>query len=160
MKCGSGSRESYIDTDMWIEFHGAIYLCNICVGEMASLMGFLTQEVASGLKQENDRLAAELFEAQRQAAGLRKAVDGLVDAGDCPDPVAHLHPDSVARMVAPSEAPSEPAPRADQDTREGAVGVAGDGGTSPESLHDSDVARLRSDERSDGGTKSEFSLEL
>lgn len=158
--CGSASREAYVDTNRQVEFHGAMYLCNLCIAEMSQLLGFTTPDQAEGLRQELETTRVDLFNAQREAAGLWKAVDGLRNAGVCPDPVAHVHPDSVARMVVPSEASAKSDNSAERDAGSGTVDMGHGTGAAHESVHDENVGELRSDVSSDGSTRSEFSLDL
>lgn len=142
-KCGSGTRDAYIDLDVSVEFHGAMYLCDLCVAEMAGLLGYLTPEVSRDLTDKIEQLESEKFKAQTQAAGLERAINGLMDAGFCADPVAHLHPDhqSPDRSRHPSAVGFDPE-RADS-AQPGETVVAGAAGETPESLHDEGVAELR-----------------
>lgn len=152
--CGSATRERFIDMAVSVEFHGAMYLCDLCVTEMATLLGFTSQEGLEALKKQVEDLQSLLFEAQTRADGYERAARGLMDAGACPDPATHLHPDSELRRL-------EDRIQADGASRAGASGVAGGEGTTDEPSDDDDVAGLRSDDVvSDSSRSDSFSLDL
>lgn len=75
--CGNASRDSYIDTGISIEFHGAIYLCNTCLEEAAQLLGFIVPREAARLRLENDDYRTEIYNLKRQLDGLEMAVNGF-----------------------------------------------------------------------------------
>lgn len=75
--CGSAMREKYIDTELHMEFHGAVYICDLCLGEMARLMGFLEPEHVDRLKVQLDDALTEQYILKRELDGLRMALDGF-----------------------------------------------------------------------------------
>lgn len=54
-RCGSG-RKPVIDTGVSIEMEGGLYLCHACVEEMAALLGMISGEKATELRQNNRNL--------------------------------------------------------------------------------------------------------
>lgn len=145
--CGSASREAFVDLNTSIEFHGAFYLCNICVNEMAHLLGFTNPEKTSELLARIEELESEKFELSRQNAGYERALDGLRFAGiDVALPVQQ----PVAVPVDHAPPAAEPSQGEDQ--------LGSGEGTSPEPTDDPLLAGVHTGELSHGG--SEFTLDL
>lgn len=72
--CGSASREYYIDLEVHVEFHGRMYLCNVCVGTINQLTGSATPEEVAQLVEANGTQAQKIYELGVQNAGLERAV--------------------------------------------------------------------------------------
>lgn len=79
-KCGSASREFYVDTDLYFEFHGALFFCCDCAGEIARLIGYISEESVKELRLRIESLETDRYNLQRQVDGLEKAVDGFTMA--------------------------------------------------------------------------------
>lgn len=140
--CGNASRESYIDTGVSLEFHGAVYLCNLCLAEAAHLLGFATPDEVTALKNTVSTLETKQYELRRQLDGLEMAINGF----------------TLARGTGGADSISDVdlvASSADDRTSQSS-GDVGDGASeSTESLHDQGVAELSND-----GESSEFTLNL
>lgn len=76
-KCNSGTRRRYIDLNTQIEFHGACYLCDECIREMAQLLGMLTEEQSRELEAKTLEAESELIRVQRQLEQTEAAVGGF-----------------------------------------------------------------------------------
>ena len=91
--CGSASRESYVDTLKQVEFHGAMYICDLCLLDMARLVGLISPEETETLRKNNEKLKEVLFKRDQEIESLRRAVDGLTVArrySGTSDPVPEL----------------------------------------------------------------------
>lgn len=146
--CGSGSKPPYIDTETSEEFHGAVYYCHECAGQIAQLLGFLSPTQSEVLIKENVDLAQQNFNFRIRIENLEKAIDGLVRSGSF---------DASTSVVASDDsAPSlfDEMDRSEDDTTgsgiQGAEEVLGNReGEVTEPLDDSGVAELHSDDESD-----------
>lgn len=132
-RAGSNNREFFIDFDFSFDMHGAVYICNECLAEMAHAAGYITPDEArkytfevNFLREENSELTTKIF-------GLEQAIDGLRIAGR-----------SIGAVSQPDDSVSL------RDGEEGASEVSeqlGEGkGESPEPLHDEGVAELSDDD--------------
>lgn len=78
--CGSGTRARFIDLETQVEFHGAMYLCETCIVEMAVQLGMEVEKKVTKLKFENLSMHTELSRAHEEINDLKKALnDGLAD---------------------------------------------------------------------------------
>lgn len=76
--CGAGDREEgYVDLDLFVEFHGSVYLCMICFTQAADLVGMFTPEQVAHLTkqietllEENQLLTSELADANERNRNL------------------------------------------------------------------------------------------
>ena len=75
--CGSASRESYIDTTLSIEFHGAFYICNICAKNIGTLVGMMDEDKAILLRQENESLQGKIEELTLALKAAEESIRGL-----------------------------------------------------------------------------------
>lgn len=144
---GATGREYFIDTARDVEFHGAIYICNLCIEEMAGMLGFITPDVADKLKIKVGQLESDVFKLTKKEAGLEVAIGGLVAAGMSRESA----PSKLDGDVSLSEI-STPEPQ----KREDSVGTGE--GTAPEPLDDKGVDKLHPDASSDEPI--DFSLNL
>lgn len=140
--CGSASRSRYLDTGLQFEFYGAVYLCDLCLGEMARLFGFLEPEYVQELKDKLEAAETDRYRLQRQVDGLRMVVDGFTIARGTGGA------DSVSTALSAAE-------MADAEPGEGEEGLDGGASRPSESLHDSGVAELPDDE---GGHEFQLSI--
>ena len=79
--CGSGLRDWYIDTDQSVEFHGAMYICNICFEEMSLLADYIkpAKYLEMKIKLESSEMA--VYELSKDNQLLKEAIDALGRAG-------------------------------------------------------------------------------
>lgn len=133
--CGSADREYYIDTKLSVEFHGAMYFCNLCIGEMATLVGFMAPEIAESIRQRTFQLEKESETLKNQVNGLEQAVNGFFAAG------FGSRTDSDDVPGTDSVVPAETAETGTND-----VGTRTD--SDAESVHDEGVAILPDDAES------------
>lgn len=78
-KCGSGSRERYIDLGTNVEFHGAMYLCDLCVEEMGTLIGMLSADKTKSLALKHETAELRIAYLNREVEAL-KVLSNAVDA--------------------------------------------------------------------------------
>lgn len=78
-KCGSASRDRYVDLGMSVEFHGAMYLCDLCVEEMGSLVEMLSADKAKSLTLKNETAALRIDYLTHEVESL-KVLSNAVDA--------------------------------------------------------------------------------
>jgi len=143
--CGSSNREWYIDTERSIDYYGAVYFCNKCIEEWATIAGMTSVDQTIQLESKIEHQENVIFDLTVQVSGLEQAVDGLRTAGSI-SRVNPLHP-----SVQPSSEPAGPVP-----TGEESVGF--EGGTTPESSNDEGVGELHSTEPST--SRSDFTLNI
>jgi hypothetical protein len=79
--CGSGNREYYIDTGMSVEFHGAMYLCNVCVEGIAALVRYIPPDDYKELMQSKEHLEEEVFALSKKLSTLEGVLRDLANAG-------------------------------------------------------------------------------
>jgi len=144
--CNSSDRKYFIDVGLSMEFHGAVYICNECLSEMAEECDFLSPESAEKLKKQIDMLEKDVYALTKKEAGLERAVDGLVSAGysrsDTPNS------DSGGGTVTPLH----------NERTEVTENNMGSGeGTPPKQSNDERMAELPNDA---GSNASEFSLNI
>jgi len=142
-RAGSNNREFFIDFEFSFDMHGAVYICNECLAEMAHAAGYITPDEArkytfevNFLREENSELTTKIF-------GLEQAIDGLRIAGRS----IGIDPDAHA-SVPPSDY--------DSQSREGQKQLEFGEGEPPEPLHDEGVAELSDDD----SEQSDFTFSL
>lgn len=153
IRCPGSTRKRYIDTDLHIEFHGAVYICDECVTEMGRLLGMLSADQAEDLFTDLSLRDSEVYELKRKVAGLEAAVRGLADAGFEPVPQRRdpgILSSDVAGQGDISTGAESLAPSGADNLGEGA-------GTAPQPGDDEQLAGVRSD---DGGNGGNFRLSL
>lgn len=137
-KCGSATRDWFLDTDLYYEFHGAVYICSDCLAEMASLAGYARPEKVERMNIELNEALRSIEELTIQVEGLEQAVDGLrlsrSTSRDVTLPVATLS------VPLDTEGASVSAPQLGEGT-----------GIFTEPLHDEGVAIVPDDAGSDTG---------
>lgn len=143
--CGSSNREWYIDTERSIDYYGAVYFCNKCVEEWATIAGMTSADQTIQLESKIEHQENVIFDLTVQVSGLEQAVDGLRTAGSI-SRVNPLHP-----SVYPPSEPTGTVP-------EGEEPVGREGGETPEQGNDEGVGELHSTESPTD--RSDFTLNL
>lgn len=122
--CSSASRGSYVDTTCDIEFHGAVYVCDICVTEMARLLGFIPPVEAEALKYENQALFDLIKDQNKRLENCGEIIRGFTDLTDAlavdVDSLGSSH--SVGHVAEQEPLPGTP----DVGTGEGEASESGD----------------------------------
>lgn len=138
--CGSGSREFYIDTKLSVEFHGAMYICNICADHIARLIRYIPHDDYKDLVAENEEMGEAAYQLRVQVDHLEAAIRGLTGAGYGlnNNVVDALNADFLETVDEPVESVSEGTGELGERT-----------GTPSESSDDKDVGKLRPDDSSD-----------
>lgn len=148
--CGSGSKPPYIDTETSEEFHGAVYYCHECAGQIAQLLGFLSPTQSEALIKENVDLAQQNFNFRVRIENLEKAIDGLVRSGSFDAAYSVVASDGATPTLFDNLDRSE-----NDSTGSGVQGteeVLGSGaGEVTKPFDDSGMAELHSDDESDAG---------
>ena len=133
--CRGTSRDYFLDTDMHIEFHGAVYICSECLREMAQFVGFEIPERVKHLKERISALEEINTNLLIERDGLEKAVDGL----------------STARSVRRVDTiwnPSDSVQLAFEGTEEGETKLGDRENESSESLYDKGMADVSANDSS------------
>lgn len=127
--CASGSRAKYVDLETQVEFHGAMYLCDLCVLELGRLIGMASEKEVTDIQLDNIALQDKKGALERELEATKKVLDGYDDVR------AFLDSDSFAGQSGDMESVS---------ISERAKDV-GDGESGPsESSNDEGVDELRS----------------
>lgn len=150
--CGSASRKAYIDTLVQVEFHGAMYICDICLYDMLNLLGGLSEEQATELRNALEFVQTELQNKNKEIEGLKRAVDGLTTArrysGLDTDVPSLSNPVSIPEIVqGNTDGESESESR-----------VATDSGGVAEQNSNEQLDRVRKSSGDDGSSESDFKL--
>jgi hypothetical protein len=74
-------RECFIDTEISIDYEGAVCICNECVGEMARLLMFISQDDYKDLRKSKEDLEHLNFELIKRVGALEGSLRALADAG-------------------------------------------------------------------------------
>lgn len=143
--CRSPSRKLYIDPNIHVEFHGAMYICvDDCLREFADVAGWLSDGEGDTLREENARLKDEIRELRNQRAELLRITDALHDTWDSVLPA--VEPDIDFSPVTEEDAGTE---------TEGNDTIVSDNDGPAEQINDKGVVELRSVE---SGDKSDYSF--
>lgn len=142
-RAGSNNRDFFIDFEFSFDMHGAVYICNECVLEMAHAAGYIAPDEARKLMFEANFFKAEAEDLQTKVFGLEQAIDGLRIAG---------------RSVGVDPRADADVPPSDDDSEspEGTGQLVEGEGESPEPVHDEGMAELSDDDS--GPIGFEFSL--
>lgn len=79
----STTREWFIDTGRQMEFHGAVYICNECLLEMAAMVGCASQVETTALVEAHMLLEQKVFGLETELAGMyemERAIDVFIRA--------------------------------------------------------------------------------
>ena len=131
LNCGSADREYFIDLEFSLEFHGALYLCNLCVEEAANLSGYVSTESVKETLKFNEELKLRVLALDEKRRSLENSIGTLVAAG--------YELNSVAPELGDFDL-------AEQAASEGTGNLGSGEGPSAGSLHDETVGDLRSTE--------------
>lgn len=127
--CNSAERERFIDWAVQVEFHGAFYLCDLCIIEAARAIGMLTEEQSEVLNLKYLNAQEQVKNTQDELSAVKRLVDGM-------DAVSrYLNDDSVSRESDSSST---------EGTQESEGGVAEREEGPAESSTDENVGELRS----------------
>lgn len=104
--CGSGNcDEGYVDTGVWIEYHGNVYFCLNCMRQIVGTIRALTPEEAQELIDQSNAVLAEVTELRKEVEELREyksnvdsLLSGLVVSADPSDLDVNSDPDEVNRV--------------------------------------------------------------
>lgn len=146
--CGCGTRDSYVDFNLQIEFHGAFYLCNICAGAIAKLYTYITFDEYKDLQFNKEDLERQLYDATVRIDGLEKAIEGLRKAG------YQILSTGEPGVLSGYGSVSDEIPREDSSEPRSEVGTGE--GTPPESYDDEGMDILRSDDDGDESGADDF----
>jgi hypothetical protein len=144
--CSTASREFFVDTGMQVEFHGAFYICNECLAEMARLVGFETPGNVMALRATKDSLEKKVFDLTRDIDALERVVDGYSRLGRTSN--SGIITDTSVLQQLPFDSLS------DERASEGEASLGDGTSESPESSNESGMADVRPTE------SNEFTLEL
>lgn len=153
---GKSDEEYYIDTGVYLEFHGAVYIGASAFQEIAGLLGYADPSEVQTLKALLDLSEAARVDASKRVDALERAVDGLRDAGysiggviSNAGSVSTRH--DVLEDAGVPEQPDEPV----EDGSVGGTESVGDGeAESPESDSGEQSGQLRSTPSDSGRAKS------
>lgn len=137
--CGSGGREFYVDTGLSVEFHGAMYICNICCEEIAKTVKFIPHSEYKALRAENEQLSELTYQLRTKLDVVEESLRGLVNAG-------YRYDDG--NVVRSGGAFLEDVSIAETPVSDGAGELGTGEGTSPEQSDDEGMGELRSDDTS------------
>jgi hypothetical protein len=136
--CGSGNREFYIDTKLSVEFHGAMYICNICAEELARLVRFIPHDEYKEILAEKEQLEEHTYQLRVQLDGFQGAIDAFVRAG------YNINTNLTVSRSGGAVLEADDLSDETVSTRESELGTGE--GTPSESSDDEDVGKLRSDD--------------
>lgn len=148
--CPGSVRDRYIDTELQIEFHGAVYICDTCILSMGRMIGMISKEQAEILILENTETSTRMFHLQRRQAALESSLRDLADAGY--DNVRLNEHGDLSAHFADDESLLADGTRALPERTQGAAAILGSrAGTPPESSNDEGLGVVHAD---DGGNAS------
>jgi len=75
--CGNGMHEKYVDPAIWYEWEGQQYFCELCVTEMAELIGCLNPEESKFLMDVNAEVSARNQELELVATAYDELCNAL-----------------------------------------------------------------------------------
>jgi len=145
-------RDWFVDLMLDFEFHGRVYLCNECLSEIAEIVGYLTPDHATQLKDRVASLEEENYRLQAEVAAfheMEKAIGVFVDRGNVRSVSDSPGSGGIGSDgLAPDDSTEESSGGADR---------LGEGeGATPEPQHDEGMDVVHAD---DGGN-ADFSLNL
>lgn len=113
--CGKSSHDrGFVDPRMDFEFYGTLIFCYDCIGDMARVMGYLSDDELEKIRETVDDQNDELNTLRQAVLGLEAAVDGLVNYRDLYGNAAHPRGraavDLAVAAPGPVPGPSEGAP--------------------------------------------------
>jgi hypothetical protein len=132
-----------------------MYVCDICVLEIARLFDFVSPSEAAALRAKVDELEALNFQKALAIDGLERAIHGLTSARDALGGGDPVHPPDLDDDDVVDEDHESDSDGAGDTPSEGAGDMASGEGNAPEPVHDEGVDLVRPDGRS-----AEFSLDL
>lgn len=147
--CRASVRDSYVDTGVSHDYEGAYYICNICLGEMATMYSYMSFDEYKDLRQSNEELQRQNFELIKRLGELDAIHDALGRAG-------YKLSDSNDVVRVGGYTPKAAFYGEGVESTEGVELGVGEGETTEQS-NDEGVGELHSDESS---SNSEFSLDL
>lgn len=137
-KCSSGTRKRYLDWGAQWDFHGALYLCDECVIEMARLLGMGTEEQFTKLNFDLLTSREKINQLQGEIDALKKSFNGLDELNEYFAPA----PASNSSLSVGSVDEGEELPDSTSGSSSGQEGLT-------EPLDDEGVDELRTTESSD-----------
>jgi hypothetical protein len=144
--CRAAQRDAYVDTLLSKDYEGAVYICNLCVGEMATLFAYLSFDEYKDLRASKEELERLNFELIKRVGDLENAIESLDRAGFV------VRDGSVLRRGGYAAKNNEVSGE-DVSSSETELGVGE--GTVTESSNDSQLDGLQSSE-----SESDFSFDL
>lgn len=146
----STNREWFVDVGLQFDLHGAVYICNMCLWEMATTVGWLTPEETDRLKQQVSDLRTEAYHLRRELAALRDledAIDTFVSnrLGRPDEPLGASPVPSQLRLYETTDNVEEPLGHGEGLERTAGESVGTGTGATPEPLDVQGMADLRSD---------------
>lgn len=80
MICGAQHKRDgrqYLDFGLNIARYGAVYFCTLCIGEAATMIGYLDPKVARQLETDWNKLNSEVEQCKDENGRLRRALSEL-----------------------------------------------------------------------------------
>jgi hypothetical protein len=139
--CGNGSREYYVDTGLSVEFHGAMYICNICATDIAHLIKFISPDEFKSIRQGKEELESINYELIKRVGVLEESLRELANAG--------YGTNSGGDVIRYGGALLETSEQSDKTISIGADELGEGEGASSESSDDENLGELRSDDKRD-----------
>lgn len=154
--CGTPSHPvGFADPRLDFEFYGTLIFCQTCVGDIASVFGYLPTEALVGLREQIEDQNDELNTLRQAVLGLEAAVDGLTSYNDGRDRSFSERGRSSSHFAGPIK------PKVEQPTEPDAKGPDGvdpepaNPGTRPEpAVNEPPAEQRRDDVRGTSGTDS------
>lgn len=144
--CKGAIRDAYVDTGVSLDYEGAFYICNLCVGEMATLFAYLSFDEYKDLRASKEELERINFELIKRVGDLENAVESLRRAGYTVGEYGVQYSGGYSSKDSEESGEDLPSPEVKLGTGEG---------TSTESSDDSQLDGLQS-----GESESDFSFDL
>lgn len=136
-------RNWFVDTQLQAEWHGAVYICKLCLIEMAETVGFATPPVVSALRETVLELQRQNFNLQTEVSAfhdMEKAIDSFARSR-----AARRHPSRSSDSSASTLHVHEPDESTESDSSGGEDSLGAGEGTPPESVDGEGVVELRPD---------------
>lgn len=142
--CGSGSRELYVDLNRDVDYHGAMYICDLCLTQMAHMIGL---EDAT----KSTEVQLKLLAANEKIERLQGELGALKDLKDVMDNIRNYAASSDDIDVSPVE-PEQGNYQGEEELADGETELASGEERSPEPIDEQGMDELRT------GQSSEFSF--